>query len=375
MALFWAISVVWLVIPLLLAAEVGTLRNGTRIVITLAGAGALFALYLWATWRDARLFFRATPAPPPSVWSRYPSIALLAGLGFLLTVSGGYNWLGIIIFAAMVAARRLSIIQSLASFALLDGLVVAAGWLSGASMLTIVTIVGILPAAGVSIICANWAFITNYELQRARRELARLAVTEERLRFARDLHDLLGHTLSLIALKTELAGRLIATAPEQAIREVNDAETAARQALREVREVVVGYRQPTLASELHAARTMLAAADIDCAIHGEDDLSLPTNVEAALSWAVREGVTNVIRHSGAHACDIAFDATAKHMTLTVSDDGSGAKTAEASCTPPMGGSGLRGLRERVATLHGACEAATQPDGGFRLSVTLPLGDQ
>src|SRR5262249_38244164 len=144
---------------------------------------------------------------------------------------------------------------------------------------------------GVTVISSTRALAAtvaaNRALRVAREELARLAVAEERLRFARDLHDLLGHTLSLIALKSELAGRLARPGPERGAAEIADGEAAARAALGEVREAVAGYRRPTLAGELGAARELLAAAGIALA-QGGDPGELPFDVEAALAWAVRE---------------------------------------------------------------------------------------
>jgi Histidine kinase len=137
-------------------------------------------------------------------------------------------------------------------------------------------------------------------LRQTRAELARIAVSEERLRIARDLHDLLGHSLSLIALKAELSRRLISTDTERAGREIAELEAVARQSLSDVRGAVAGYRQPDLASELAAARQLLTAAGIACRIAAPQGLDLPAGVDAVLAWTVREGVTNVVRHSDRH---------------------------------------------------------------------------
>src|SRR5438309_515445 len=158
-------------------------------------------------------------------------------------------------------------------------------------------VVGLTAVAGQLLIQAN------RQLSQAREQIARLAVGEERLRFARDLHDLLGHSLSVIALKSELAGRLIKTTPGLAAHEVEDIEKVARDALRDVREAVAGYRQPTLAAELAGAHEALTAAGID--YRAEDEhMPLPPAIEAVLDWTVREGVTNVMRHSKAKRCEI-----------------------------------------------------------------------
>lgn len=205
----------------------------------------------------------------------------------------------------------------------------------------------------------------NQQLSQAREQIARLAVGEERLRFARDLHDLLGHSLSVIALKSELAGRLIKNTPGLAAHEIEDIEKVARDALREVREAVAGYRQPTLAAELAGAKEALAAAGIEYHLD-QDHAPLPPAVEAVLAWTVREGVTNVMRHSQAKRCSIRITNREGKATVEVIDDGRGGI--------PEAGSGLRGLEERVRERGGSLTAEPLPHEGFRLRVTLPLRD-
>ena len=222
---------------------------------------------------------------------------------------------------------------------------------------------------------------TARDLRQAQNEMSRFtAVAEERLRIARDLHDLLGHNLSLIALKAELAGRLVGAAPERAAAEIGDVERVARTALQEVREAVAGYRQPTLESELRNSREMLAAAGIASVREGTAGVLevLPQPVEAALAWTVREGVTNVIRHSRAHTCVIRGMRTDGLAGVEILDDGSARLlnrplTAESTPLPAVAsGNGLRGLAERVARLGGQIEAGPRPEGGFRLAVAVPL---
>ena len=218
------------------------------------------------------------------------------------------------------------------------------------------TIVGFAAVAGCLLIAAN------QQLSLAREQIARLAVGEERLRFARDLHDLLGHSLSVIALKSELAGRLIKATPGLAAHEVADIEQVARDALRQVRDVVAGYRQPTLNAELAGAREALTAAGIELraeTVH----TPLTPGVEAVLAWAVREGATNVMRHSQAKRCAIRIFEKDGDVIVEVVDDGRGGM--------PEPGSGLRGLRERVLERGGTLTAEPLPHEGFRLRVTLP----
>jgi two-component system, NarL family, sensor histidine kinase DesK len=213
------------------------------------------------------------------------------------------------------------------------------------------------------------------ELRAAREEIARLAVAEERLRFARDLHDLLGHSLSLITLKSELAGRLLPEAPEKAAAEIRDVEGAARRALREVHQAVAGYRQPTLDRELYGARETLEAAGISCRIENKVG-ALPSATDAVLAWTVREGVTNVIRHSRARNCEILLARDGEEVRTDISDDGDGSPPGSDGYSA---GSGLSGLAERVAASGGDLEAEPLPGerlrrGGFRLRVSLPLRD-
>jgi len=220
------------------------------------------------------------------------------------------------------------------------------------------------------------------ELHAAREELAHLAVVEERLRLARDLHDLLGHSLSLITLKSELAGRLVEKEPTRAAQEIREVELTARQTLREVREAVAGYRQPRLLSELDGARQLLQAAGIECLVEqavGE----LPPSTDAVLAWVVREGVTNVIRHSRARRCLIRL--TCENGTIDAEVINDGELRQEQDAAWRRAGSGLSGLSERITALGGRIEAQpvqrTEHDAttipspgkeGFRLWVELPV---
>jgi two-component system, NarL family, sensor histidine kinase DesK len=202
----------------------------------------------------------------------------------------------------------------------------------------------------------------NAELVEARDELARSAVAEERMRFARDLHDLLGHSLSLIALKSELAGRLAERDPARARQEMADVEAAARRALAEVRDAVSGYRQVSLAQALAEARSALSAAGITLRAPAPGD-PLPGTVDAVLGWVVREATTNVLRHSGARSVAVDLVPTGDGVTLTVTDDGGGGAGPR--------GAGLSGLAERVEAVGGRLEAGPAGGRGFRLAAVVP----
>ena len=217
------------------------------------------------------------------------------------------------------------------------------------------------------------------ELRRTREQLARTAVEAERLRFARDLHDLLGHTLSVMVVKAQLIRKLATKDPALAEQEATDIEDIGREALAEVRQTVAGYRGRGLARELEAARTALAGAGLTVAVR-QDGPPVPAGADALLGWVVREGVTNVIRHSGGHECQVEVRNDGGCATVTIHDDGaggvsSGAVSSEvgAAGVLPSGGHGLDGLRERLTADGGTLTAGPAPGGGFRLTATVPVG--
>ncbi|MGD6745782.1 sensor histidine kinase [Streptomyces sp. BH106] len=210
---------------------------------------------------------------------------------------------------------------------------------------------------------------TVRELRAAREELARNAVAEERLRFSRDLHDLLGHTLSVIVVKSEAARRLAPRSIDAALEQVGDIEAVGRQALTEIREAVTGYREGSLALELDRARSALSAASIEPVVR-QSGPPLSARTEALLGWVVREAVTNAVRHSAATTCTIAVQGTDERVRLRITDNGAG----PAPTTTP--GSGLKGLTERLAAAGGSLEAGEGPGGGgFEVRAELPTGDR
>jgi two-component system, NarL family, sensor histidine kinase DesK len=221
---------------------------------------------------------------------------------------------------------------------------------------------------GAAMIAMGETIRTNRELLDARAEVARLAVADERARFARDLHDLLGHSLSVIALKAQLARRRLPDDPQAALTDVTDIETVTREALREVRQAVSGYRRPELDAELAGARTALDAAGITTTID-RPAVDLPADVEAVLAWTVREAATNVIRHSGARHSAIRVVPALDQASVEVLDDGHGPANGSA----PRG-SGLVGLEERLRAAGGRLEAGPREDGpGFRVRAVVPMG--
>ena len=201
----------------------------------------------------------------------------------------------------------------------------------------------------------------NRRLRMAQEEVERIAKIAERERIARDLHDLLGHTLSLIVLKSELASKLADHDPERAAREIRDVERISRDALAQVRAAVRGFRSAGLLAEVDHARELLEAAGIrfDCEM---DRVSVPPSEESVLVLALREAVTNIVRHSAARSCRVRFLRTTDGYQLQISDDGRGGCAAE--------GSGLHGMRERVESLGGTLER--DGSSGTRLMIRIPM---
>ncbi|MER5473166.1 histidine kinase [Streptomyces sp. NPDC002935] len=219
-----------------------------------------------------------------------------------------------------------------------------------------------------------WLLNAVYELDKARETRARLAVAEERLRFGRDLHDVMGRNLAVIALKSELAVQLARRGRAEAVDQMTEVQRIARESQREVREVVRGYREADLTTELAGAQGVLTAAGIDCDITGTA-AGLPAQVQSALGWVVREATTNVLRHGDARRCGLSLRVAEERVTLTVENDG--VPDAPEPGPGPDGdsgrrsGSGLVGLRERLGEVDGVLRAGAS-GGVFRLVAEVPL---
>jgi two-component system sensor histidine kinase DesK len=200
------------------------------------------------------------------------------------------------------------------------------------------------------------------KLRMANDEIEHLAKVAERERIARDLHDVLGHTLSVIALKSELAGKLIDHDPQRAGKEIAEVEQISRQALSDVRDAIRGYHSQGLVAELAQAKTTLETAGLTVQCDAATTVKLPAVQESVLSLAVREAVTNVLRHSQARTCRVRLEQQNGSCRLEIQDDGRGGENAE--------GNGLRGMRERVEMLGGTMHRGTE--AGTTLTITLPL---
>jgi two-component system sensor histidine kinase DesK len=360
-------ALMWLVFPLASVVDMlGKDLAPIRLLAFLALTVAYVAVYLWLVLRYP---FRSGEMSPSERRFHVALLLVLAALALCLEVAFGsgipYQFMFVVI-AAAVTLPTIPAVSTVIALIVLTSVIYAlrSGWDTLASSWE--NAVAPFAIVGFSMIIVSRLVLTVRQLRAAREQLARLAVAEERLRFARDLHDLLGHSLSSITLKSELARRLLPTAPDKAAAEVR----VARRALREVREAVAAYRQPTLDEELASAREILEAADVACAIDRNAGV-LHSDVDAVLAWAIREGTTNVIRHSRVTHCEIRVAQVGEEVYAEISDDGLGS-TSEGE---EAHGSGLSGLAERVDNFPGGKLAAKPlPGGGFRLRVSLPLQD-
>lgn len=215
---------------------------------------------------------------------------------------------------------------------------------------------------------SNFLYMRNLrkdaELRLSQEEVRRLAVLAERERIGRDLHDLLGHTLSLVALKSELARRLALSDPPRAQQEMEEVERVSRHALSEVRAAVTGMRRGDLAAELVSARLMLEASSMTF----EDDmpatLALPVSIEAPLALVLREAITNIHRHARATTASVQFSIEGTRFGMCIRDNGCGGLQAH--------GNGISGMRERIRALHGTLDIDSPSRRGTSLRISVPL---
>jgi len=344
---------IWLMfIAIPLVDAVNSHNNGVAKAVTIVAAIAFVAVFVAAAVR------RDKPLPDADALR---SVGTLLVISVALTALDRQGWGTLFIFTvvaiAMCFRSPLNFYGVLLCTALCVGSLVAIDASAGA-------IFGFAtPTLGIGTL-----MLVVADLRARNLELARLAVADERARFARDLHDLLGHSLSVIALKAELAGRLLREEPAEAAGHVSEIEQVARGALTEVREAVSGYRQPTLDDEIAGAKMALSAAGIQARVE-RPAVNFDPAIEAVLAWTVREGATNVIRHSGAGRCSVKVTAGLGEAGVEVVDDGPGCADIAAN---GHNGHGLEGLRERVARLHGQIEAGTDAAGGYRLAVRVPV---
>ncbi|MEJ7812843.1 MAG: sensor histidine kinase, partial [Gemmatimonadaceae bacterium] len=346
----------WLIyLPTFLIEPITGTRAGTTgaggWALTLLGLAVFLAAYFRGYWVRGRQLL--------------PIMAIQLALGVLYApVNTGSSVF--FVYGASFAAQLGHTRDALRAILLFTAVAALTAWATHAPLYFWITAVGFTPL----IAAVNFHFAqvgrANTKLRLAQEEVEHLAAVAERERIARDLHDVLGHTLSLIVLKAELAAKLAERDPRRAVQEIRDVEQVSRKALHEVRDAIRGYRA-TLPDEGERARSLLRAAGIAC----EMDVAPPPldrSREEAVALALREAVTNVVRHSGASRCRVRVAEVAGACVLEVTDDGRGGDGAD--------GSGLRGMRERVEALGGKVERGRERGTrGAMLRVTVPLGEE
>lgn len=359
------ISLIFVVGPAIDAVDK---HSGVLLVASLVGFVAFVALY----WRTMLGGWKIEDRAGSDDAGAIPRVLALAALTVGLSAIGKADWSGLWCFVAAATGLRIDRRYAIPALFVLAAAAAGTEALSDPDGGAIISL--FLVTLGVGLLTGGFRRlrIVNLELGSARNEIGRLAVADERLRFARDLHDLLGHSLSVVALKSELASRLIEEHPEQAAEHVRDIEAVSRRALSEVREAVAGYRRPVLASELAGARSTLAAAGIEVDAAFAPAVELPPDAEAVLAWAIREGATNVLRHSDARHVRISVAVGARDAELELTNDGCPQIGPSGDGDGDGDGTGLAGLAERVARVRGRMDAAPNAGGGFRLAVTVPL---
>ena len=365
------------------SAEV-SLRGGSRLLQRGRVGKGKFSDFIWLIYS---VFFIVDPIQRHNarVWLEFAAaytcfLALYTGLvyakrkrtQFVVLIAMGL--LGIAYFpfnggacgmfiyvAAFVPFIAESIPVSVITFAAVSGIMMVEGLLLHLSPWSWAFCAFFAVAVGSGNLVAAQRMRANRKLELAHEEIAQLAKLAERERIARDLHDVLGHTLSLVVLKSELAGKVLEGDPERARREIGEVEQIARKALGEVREAIRGYRSEGLAAEIARAQKTLDAAGVtlEC---GDKPPHLAPAEETVLSLIVREAVTNIVRHAQASRCRLEFAASGQGTALVVEDNGCGGIRQE--------GNGLRGMRERVESLGG--QLRIDSGQGTRLMIEIPL---
>jgi two-component system, NarL family, sensor histidine kinase DesK len=293
-------------------------------------------------------------------WQHYVLLAALGALGLLYFPRNNATAGMFVYVSAFIPFVTDSLIISIGTMALVSVTIAAEGlllhinpwsWGFGAAFSLIV---------GGTNLFTSQRMRAHAKLQMAHEEIEQLAKMAERERIARDLHDVLGHTLSVIVLKSELAGRLFQRDPQRAAAEIADVEMISRKALSEVREAIRGYRTEGLAAEIKRAQSTLDSAGVSLVCE-QGPPALNPAVESVVSLVVREAVTNIVRHAQASQCEMTFSTQNGHTSLVIADDGRGGARAD--------GNGIRGMRERVEALGG--QFTVNDSRGTRLTILVP----
>jgi len=289
-------------------------------------------------------------------------VAGVFALGFLLAPFNPSS-LGYLIFGFFMVAYLTTTWQATGIIVLSICGFVLQLWMLGHGMQTIVSV--LVPSVTLAIIAVFTSYAHKHQMQlrRSQEEILRLATLAERERIGRDLHDLLGHTLSVVALKSELARKLIDHDLDSARREIGEVERVARDALAQVRNAVTGIRSTALSAELVAATALLEAQGVKVKCETEN-VKLPRDRETALALSLREAATNIRRHSGASGVTIRVMKESAAVVVEVADDGRGGNIVP--------GNGLNGMRERLGSVGGSLSLSPNKDGGVLLRASVPI---
>src|SRR5271165_999826 len=371
----WLFSGVWLVY---LIQPVGELFGHHHGVAWIAG-GLAIAVAFCAIYMFVLMYSDEQPR-----LGRY-GLAAIAVLAALACTVYGKDWTALWIYVSAATGLVLAAAPDGRRAALLGVAMVGACygffcWLTHLDLANSLALLLPVLLIGLAMMGFRMQMTLMHELAQARGTVAKLAANEERLRLARDMHDLTGQSLSMITLKSELAAKRLARLPSSAERdavltELGDIGQVSRQTLHDIREAVSGYHRPTLAIEVITAQNALEVAGIGLDDDAELTLRSGTfdpDAEAVLAWCLREAVTNVIRHSGARHCHIRLVERQGELSLEVTDDGRG--FADHDPDHPRG-SGLRGMSERLSAIGGRLSLGWAEPGhhnrGFRLVATVP----
>jgi two-component system, NarL family, sensor histidine kinase DesK len=377
----WLFSAVWLVY---LIAPVSGLFGHRHGVLWIAG-GLAITLAFCIVYVSVLLRWGERPSQGRA------GLVAIAALAALACVVYGKNWTPLWIYVSAATGMVLASEPNGRRRALRGVLAVGVcyvffSWLSHDDATDFLIVLLPVLLIGVAMLGFRLQIGLMHELAQARETVAKLAANEERLRLARDMHDLTGQSLSVITLKSELAAKRLSRLPatqerDTVLGDLGDIARVSRQTLHDIREAVSGYRRPTLAIEVITARNALDAAGVRL----DDDPGLTlrsgtfdADAEAVLAWCLREAVTNVIRHSGAKSCRIRLTEHPGELSLEVSDDGRGLTHATADSQTSKG-AGLRGMSERLSAEGGRLSLGAADPGpnsrwghGFKLTATVPV---
>ncbi|MFB4471624.1 sensor histidine kinase [Oceanobacillus caeni] len=304
-------------------------------------------------------------------WTVYVSVGVQMAISFVMTIYFGYVYFSLFLafFIGNIQQRAGFITLYIVHLVTTSGAVILGFIVDSATYLTqlpfvIVSIIGVI-LLPFNMYNRNKREKLESDLQHANERISELLVAEERQRIARDLHDTLGQKLSLIGLKSDLAGKLIHQYPDKAKSELIDIQQTARTALKEVRDIVSTMRAVKLEDEFVHIQQVLKAAQIDCIISGNTQLvATPLLVENVLSMCLKEAITNVVKHSKASVCEIAILQSESEIAITVWDNGIGITNPEWSV-----GNGLRGMSERLEFVNGNLKA--EASEGTLITIQVP----